>query len=83
MNIIVYTKTKCPWAMEVIAFLQANKIPFEERDMYKNSKYKDEVIAKSGQFKSPTLDIDGHILPDSDVKQVKKYLLEIGILKAN
>lgn len=75
MNIIVYTKTGCPWAEEVISFLKKQGIPFEERDMLKNPIYKEEALRKSGQWKSPTLDIDGRILPDSDAAQVEKYFL--------
>ncbi len=42
--------------------------------MFKNEEFKKECIAKSGQWKCPTLDIDGHIMPDSDAKQVAEYL---------
>ena len=39
--------------------------------------YRLEAIDKSGQWKCPTLDIEGHILPDSDAKQVEQYLISI------
>ncbi len=80
MSIIVYTKTGCGWAEEVKEFLQENKIVFEERDMLKNPAYKEEVLQKSGQWMSPTLDIEGDILPDSDKDQVETYLREKGFL---
>ncbi len=78
--IILYTKTRCPWGIEVVDFLKSHSIPFEERNMTENEKYKEEAILKSGQFKCPTLDIDGHILADSDAKQVEEYLKTIGRL---
>lgn len=77
MNIIFYSKTGCPWGDEVRDYLTSKNIPFEEREMLGNPEYKDECIAKSGQWKCPTLDIDGHILPDSDAKQVDKYIQSI------
>lgn len=77
MKIIIYSKTDCPWAEEVIKFLESKNIPFEERDMLKNENFKEEVLKKTGQSSSPTLDIDGHILADSDVNQVKKYIESI------
>ncbi len=80
MNIVVYTKTGCGWAEEVKDFLNTHNIPFEERDMLVHPKYKDEAIVKSGQWKSPTLDIDGDILPDSDAAQVEEYLKKKGHL---
>lgn len=74
MTIIVYTKTGCPWAAAVMAFLGAKEIPFEERDIYKNPEWKVEVEKKSGQSMSPTLDIDGEIVPDASVEQVDEAL---------
>lgn len=74
MNIIVYTKTGCPWTHEVVDFLKARNLPFEERDIVKNPEYRKEVEAKSGQSKSPTLDIDGVIVPDAGVKEVTEAL---------
>ncbi len=80
MKIIVYSKTGCPWSKEVKDFLSTHNIQFEERDMLKNPVYKEEAIKKSNQWKSPTVDIDGHILADSDVEQVEKYLRGMGII---
>lgn len=74
MTVIVYTKTGCPWTAAVTAFLEANHIPFEERDILKNSAYRKEVEEKSGQSKSPTLDIDGVIVPDAGVEEVAEAL---------
>ena len=74
MNIIVYTKTGCPWATEVMEYLKKNNLSFEERDIIKNPEYKKEVEEKSGQSKSPTLDIDGVIVPDAGVEEVAAAL---------
>ncbi len=79
-NIIVYTKTGCPWGIEVIDFLNSKNIPFIEKDMFGNPDFKDECISKSGQWKCPTLDINGHILADSDANQVEEYLKSISKL---
>ncbi|MBI1754668.1 hypothetical protein HYR65_00090 [Candidatus Azambacteria bacterium] len=55
-------------------FLTKRGIVFEERNMLEHPEYQKEALDKSGQWKSPTLDIDGHILPDSDAVQVEEYL---------
>jgi len=68
-NIIVYTKTGCPWAASTIAFLDAKGVPYEERDILKNPAFKEEVEKATGQSKSPTLNIDGKWFPDSDPGQ--------------
>jgi glutaredoxin 3 len=79
-HIILYTKTGCPWGTQAIDFLDGKYIPFEERNMTENDAYRLEAIDKSGQWKCPTLDIEGHILADSDAKQIETYLVSIGVL---
>lgn len=76
MNIIIYTKTGCPWCADVLKLLKENNISFEEREVLRNKKYFEELVAKSGQTKTPTLDIDGRILADSDKDQVAEFLKE-------
>ena len=79
-HIILYTKTGCHWGAQAILFLDEKHIPFEERNMTENDAYRREAIEKSGQWKCPTLDIAGHILADSDAKQIESYLVSIGVL---
>ena len=42
--------------------------------MTKNPEYRKEVEEKSGQNKSPTLDIDGVIVPDAGIEEVVEAL---------
>jgi len=79
MNIIVYTKTGCPWCRDVLALLREKKVQFEEREVLGNKTYFQELLAKSGQSKTPTLDIDKFILADSDKDQVYEYLSSKGV----
>ncbi len=79
-HIIVYTKTGCPWGTQVLDFLKSNNLPFEERNMNDNDSYRVEAIEKTGQWKCPTIDIDGHMLADSDADQLKEYLTKIEAL---
>lgn len=74
MKIIVYTKRGCPWCEGVTKFLTTHNYAFEEREVLSNPQYFEEMKAKSGQTKAPTLDIDGHILSDSDAPAVEVYL---------
>ena len=79
MNIILYTKKGCPWCNDVRDLLNKKKVQYEEREVLSNKKFMEEMVAKSGQSKAPTLDIDGDILADSDTDQVVKYLKEKGV----
>ncbi len=82
MKIILYTKTGCPWCAEVLKLLNDNNIEFEEKDARKNENYFKELVEKSGQNKTPTLEVDGQIVAsDSDVESIGVILKEKGIIK--
>lgn len=63
-----------------MGFLNELNIPYGIRNTTANPPYAKEVEAISGQSKSPTLDIDGTILPDASVEDVAKVLEERGII---
>lgn len=80
MNLIVYTKTGCPWCRDVLDFLNEQQVVFEEREVRGNKVYFDEMIQKSGQTKAPTLDLMGEILADTDRDAVAVFLKGKGML---
>jgi len=63
-----------------MGFMNELNIPYEIKNVTTNPVYAREVEALSGQSKSPTLDIDGTILPDAGVEDVAKALQERGIV---
>lgn len=79
MKITLYRKSGCPWAAAVIGFLNELNIPHEVKNVTTNPAALSEVEKLSGQSKSPTLDIDGVLLPDASVEDVAKVLEERGI----
>ncbi len=79
MNIIIYTKTGCPWCKGAMDLLHGKNIPFEEREVRGNEQFYKELVDKSGQDKTPTLDIDGEILADLDADQIAAHLKKKGI----
>lgn len=78
--LIVYTKTGCPWCRDVLDFLRGEEVVFEEREVRGNKTWFDEMIAKSGQTKAPTLDLLGEILADTDRDAVAVWLKAKGML---
>ncbi|MGH7937964.1 MAG: glutaredoxin family protein [Bryobacteraceae bacterium] len=80
MKITLYRKSGCPWSAAVMGFLNEMNIPHEIRNVTTNPAYAKEVEAVSGQSKSPTLDIDGEILPDARVEDVAQALEKRGII---
>lgn len=80
MKITLYRKSGCPWSAAVMGFLNELNIPCETKNVTTNPAYFREVEALSGQSKSPTLDIDGEILPDASVEDVAQALEKRGIV---
>ena len=63
-----------------MGFLNELNIPYEIKNVSTKPAYLREVEALSGQSKSPTLDIDGEILPDASVEDVAQALEKRGIV---
>lgn len=80
MSLIIYTKTGCPWCIDALKFLKENNIQFEEREVLSNSEYMKELEEKSDQTKTPTIDLDGEILADTDAQAIEEFLKEKGII---
>ena len=78
--ILIYTKTGCPWCRDALNFLREKKVVFEEREVLSNKVFFDELVAKSGQTKTPTLDVDGEILADTDREAIAVFLKNHGVL---
>ena len=79
MRIILYTKTGCGWCDDVRDLLNEKNINFEEKNVFEKPEYFEELILKSKQTMTPTLDIDGEITADIDAEEVAGYLRKIGI----
>ena len=80
MKITLYRKSGCPWSAAVMGFLNELNIPYEIRNVTTNPVYGKELEIATGQCMSPTLDIDGTILPDASVEDVAKALEERAIV---
>ena len=63
-------------------YLRRNGIPFEERNMTEHLEFRTEVEEKTGQSKSPTLDIDGVLLSNVGVQEVAEALVQMRQLKS-
>lgn len=79
MNITIYTKTGCPWCEGALSLLREKEIPFTEKECRNTQENFDELVQKSGQSLTPTLDIDGEILADTDASAIAAYLKSKGV----
>ena len=74
MNITVFTKTNCPWCLEVLDYLKSTQTPFTEKNMTENKHFLNECLEKTGQSKAPTFEINGKFYPNSDVGELNSIL---------
>ncbi len=55
-------------------FLKEHNIKFEEIDVSKDKKAREEIIKKSGQMGVPVIEIDGQIVVGFDKEKIVKLL---------
>ena len=70
----VFTTPVCPYCYTLKEFLKEHNIKFEEIDVSRNEKVRDEMIKKSGQKVAPVLEIDGEIVVGFDKEKIVKLL---------
>jgi monothiol glutaredoxin len=80
-KITAYLKTTCGWSQGVRAALRKYDLEFEDRDIIKEPRYREEMVLKSGQPLSPCVEIDGHLLSDVSGEEVEAYLLSKGLVE--
>ncbi len=77
---IIYVKTGCPWCEEVLEFLDAKGIDYEEITVTGDREAMREMSELSGQSKAPTMDWGGEVLADFGVEELVPFLQERGVL---
>jgi len=77
-KIIAYLSPMCPWARGVVHFLESNKYEFDYRDVSRDADAFKEMVTKSGQYSSPCVEIDGHMLADVGGDEVEAFMRQQG-----
>jgi len=70
----LFTTPTCVYCFTLKEFLKENKIEFEEIDVSKDEKSREEMIKKSGQMGVPVLEKDGEIVVGFDREKISKIL---------
>ena len=63
-----------------MGFLNEMNVPYQVKNMTSNPRYAEELQVKSGQTKSPMLDVDEKLLAYASVEDVANALEERGIV---
>jgi monothiol glutaredoxin len=79
-EITAYLKTSCGWSNGVRAVLAKYDLPYTEKDIIKNPDLRFEMEQITGQPLSPSVIVNGTILPDISGEEVEGYLLDKGLV---
>lgn len=70
----IFTTVSCPYCFTLMEFFKEHNIEFEEVDVSKNEKAREEMIEKSGKMEVPVIEIDGEIVAGFDKEKIVKLL---------
>ena len=70
----IFITPACPYCFTLKEFLKEKGIEFEEIDVSKDEKARDEMIKKSGKLEAPIIEIDGQIVVGFDKEKIVKLL---------
>lgn len=70
----VFTTPMCPFCYVLKEFLREHKIEFEEIDVSKDEKAREEMIKKTGKMEVPAIEIDRQIVVGFDKKKIVQLL---------
>jgi glutaredoxin 3 len=73
-NITIYSTPTCAYCKMAKEYLTGKNIPFDDVDVSLDSKRQEEMIAKSGQFGVPVIDVGGKIIVGYDKRKLDEYL---------
>jgi len=70
----LFTSPACPYCFTLKEFFKEHNIDFEEIDVFKDEKTKDDLIKKTGKMEVPIVEIDGEIVIGFDKEKICKLL---------
>ncbi|MBS3169122.1 NrdH-redoxin [Candidatus Woesearchaeota archaeon] len=70
MEVAIYTTPTCPWSTQAKQWLRRHRVSFIEKDLEDSEDARDEILQKTSQFCTPTIDVDGQILIGFDEEKL-------------
>jgi len=74
MEVRLYTAPACPFCYALKDFLKEKNIRFEEIDVSKDERAREELIKKTGKMEVPVVEINGQIVVGFDKEKILKLL---------
>lgn len=70
----LFTTPACPYCHTLREFLKEKGVAFEEIDVSKDEKARDDMIKRSGQMAVPVVEIDGQMIIGFDREKILELL---------
>lgn len=79
-KIIAYLSPTCGWTYDVVRFLDKYGLEYEARNIVSDPGAYEEMVEKTGQYSSPCVEINGHMLADVGGDEVETWMRQQGLL---
>lgn len=73
-RVAIYTTPVCVYCKKAKDLFAKNNIQYEEYDVIKDIKHREEMINRTGQMGVPVIDVDGKIMVGYDERELKELL---------
>jgi glutaredoxin 3 len=74
LNITIYSTPTCGYCKMAKEYLTSKNIPYTEADVSQDRVRQEEMIAKSGQFGVPVIDVNGKVIVGFDKRKLDEYI---------
>jgi glutaredoxin-like YruB-family protein len=72
-NITIYSTPTCGYCRMAKEYLTSKNIPYKEIDVSTDRAQQEAMVAKSGQYGVPVIDVDGKIIVGFDKRKLDEY----------
>jgi glutaredoxin len=72
----VYIKPGCPWCVDALRYLDSQGYQYNALDVLSDSDAYQRMREISGQSSTPTMEVEGKVLADFGVDELKPFLAE-------
>ena len=72
----LFVKEGCPWCVEALAYFESKSLMMEIIDVRKDPSKMNDLLAASGQSKTPTLQNGDFVVADFDIGEFEQAMSE-------
>lgn len=73
-KVTIYTTPTCVYCKMTKAFFKEHEVQYEEADVARDAKAREEMVKKSGQLGVPVIDVDGKVVVGFDQQRLSELL---------